>query len=108
MTQAAPASFSISALTSPVNAPDTSLAQVWPPIAIPPAAACTARVISVEAGADWNIGGWGRFPDPGGNGSNFAQLRPRSVHLPVTGDQVSHALLTFAQGDRKVHPCNSA
>ena len=50
ITQATRAFFSISALRSPVNALDISAAQFCQPIATWPAAASTARVISVEGG----------------------------------------------------------
>src|ERR1700722_1948012 len=47
MTAVAPAPFSISALISPVNAPETSALQSSPPMAMRPAAVCAARAISV-------------------------------------------------------------
>jgi hypothetical protein len=50
MTAVAPASLSISALVSPVNAPDGSAWQSWPPMAMRAAATPTARQIKVAGG----------------------------------------------------------
>ena len=52
-----------------------------------------------RGGADENIGGWQFSCHRCGYGFDFSQLRHEAVHLPVSGDQLPHVVLTMVPHD---------
>ena len=84
-----PASASISAEMSPVNAPEGSAWQSWPPIAILRAARLGGK--GRDQGrrrADHQVGlGPASAPAPGHDPVRVRRPRPKPVHLPIARDQ---------------------
>ncbi len=90
MTAEAPASFSISALMSPVNAPAISVLAILPTDGDPAGGGLRRPRDQRRGQADQNVGEWRRSFHRGGNCLDFDKLRRQTVHLPISGDQRPH------------------